>query len=281
MINATGSTGEAIVRIALVQQHAGPDREDNIRRGVEALRDAARQGARLVVYPELAFLRFFPQRRRSEQAAPQAETIPGPTTEQFSALARELGVVIVANLYERDGDKCYDSSPVIDADGSLRGVTRMIHIMEGPCYHEQDFYHPGDHGATVFDTAAGRLGVAICYDRHYPEYMRALALKGADLVVVPQAGAVDEWPPGVFEAELQVASFQNGYFAALTNRVGAEECLTFAGESYVTDPAGHVIARAPRGRDCILYADLDFDLLKGCPARRHFLADRRADIYPL
>ncbi len=101
----------------------------------------------------------------------------------------------------------------------------MIHITEYHCFHEQGYYAPGDTGAPVYDTAAGRIGVAICYDRHYPEYMRALALEGAELVIVPQAGSVGEWPAGLYEAEMQVAAFQNGYFTALCNRVGPEECL--------------------------------------------------------
>jgi N-carbamoylputrescine amidase len=199
----------------------------------------------------------------------------------FCELARKHGIVIVLNLYEKDGDCTYDSSPVIDADGKLAGITRMIHIMEGPGFHETDFYDPGNLGAPVFQTSIGRLGVAICYDRHFPEYMRALGVKGADLVVVPQAGSVGEWPAGVFEAELQVAGFQNGYFAALANRVGAEESLTFAGESFVTDPFGRVIARAAAGEDCTLHAELDLSLLERCPARRHFMRDRRPGIYPL
>jgi beta-ureidopropionase len=269
------------MKIALIQQQATPDRESNLRRGIAALEEAAAHGSQLAVFPELAFLRFFPQRRRTEQPPPWTETIPGPTTEEFSRLARKLGIVVVLNLYEQDGDRTYDSSPVLDADGSLLGVTRMIHIIQGPCFHETDFYCPGDLGAPVYSTAAGRLGVAICYDRHYPEYMRALGVRGVEIVVVPQAGAIGEWPPGVFEAEMQVASFQNGYFSALSNRVGTEECLTFAGESFVTDPMGRVIARAPAGQDHILYADLDFSLLKQCAARRHFLPDRRPEIYPL
>lgn len=269
------------MKIALIQQHASEDRTENLSRGIRALREAAAGGASLVVYPELAFLRFFPQRKRLEQPAPWAETIPGPTTDRFAQLARELGVVVILNLYERDGDRAFDSSPVLDSDGTLLGVTRMVHIMEGECFHETDYYAPGDRGAPVYSTAVGRVGVAICYDRHYPEYMRALGLKGAQLGVVPQAGSVGEWPPGVFEAELQAASFQNGYFAALANRVGQEECLAFAGESFVTDPMGSVIARAPAGEDSILYADLDFALLEKCSARRHFLPDRRPEIYPL
>ena len=267
------------MKIALVQQHASSDRENNTVRGVSALRQAAAAGAQLVVFPELSFLRFFPQRTRGSQALPWAETVPGPTTDLFSRLARELGVVVVINLYEQAGSEFYDSSPVLDADGTLLGVTRMVHIMNGPCFHETDFYDPGDCGATVFSTAAGRVGVAICYDRHYPEYMRALALNGADLVVVPQAGAVNEWPSGVFQAELQVAGFQNGYFTALANRVGQEEYLAFAGESFVADPFGRVIAQAPGGVDAILYADIDFSSLAECSARKHFLPDRRPEIY--
>lgn len=245
------------------------------------MKEAAAKGAKLVVFPELAFLRFFPQRKRSEQPAPYTETIPGPTTDRFTRLAKDLGVVVVLNLYEREGDRAYDSSPVIDSDGRLLGVTRMVHITDQPCFRETDFYRPGDHGAPVFEASVGRIGVAICYDRHFPEYMRALALKGAQVVAVPQAGAVGEWPPGMFEAELQMASFQNGYFTALANRVGQEECVTFAGESFITDPMGQIVAQAPRGEEHILYADLDFGLLESCPARRHFLQDRRPDIYPL
>ena len=101
----------------------------------------------------------------------------------------------------------------------------MVHITDYACFHEQGYYTPGDTGAPVYDTRVGRIGVAICYDRHYPEYMRALALAGAELVVVPQAGAVGEWPEGLYEAEMRVAAFQNGYFTALCNRVGKEERL--------------------------------------------------------
>ena len=164
--------------------------------------------------------------------------MPGPITEAFQAKAAERGVVIVLNLFERDGARTFDSSPVIDADGRLLGCTRMIHITEYDCYHEQGYYTPGDTGAPVYDTAVGKLGVAICYNRHFPEYMRALAVGGAEIVVVPQAGSVGEWPDGLYEAEMRVAAFQNGYFTALCNRVGQEECLTFGGESFVCAPNG-------------------------------------------
>ncbi len=267
-------------RIALVQQRAGTDRRDNLARGLDALSRAAREGARLVAYAELAFEPFWPQRRAGDDVARLAETVPGPVTEAFCRRARELGVAVVLNLFERDGDRTFDCSPVIDADGTLLGRTRMVHITDYEGFHEQGYYAPGDQGPGVFETAVGRVGVAICYDRHYPEYMRALALRGAELVVVPQAGTVGEWPDGLYEAELRVAAFQNGYFTALCNRVGEEDRLTFAGESFVCAPDGRLVARAAAGEDELLFADLDLGEVERSHARQLFLRDRRPSLYP-
>lgn len=267
------------MRIALVQQHATADRAENLARGLEAARRAAAGGAQVICFAELAFEPFHPQERASGDVARLAEEVPGPTTEAFAVLAAEKKVVCVLNLFERDGDHTYDASPVIDAGGVLLGKARMVHVPDYACFHERDYYTPGDCGAPVFETAVGRLGVAICYDRHYPEYMRALAVAGAEVVIVPQAGAVDEWPAGLYEAELRVAAFQNGYFTALCNRVGREAALTFAGESFVCDPTGRVIARAVQGADEILFADLDLAVITQAPARRLFLPDRRPELY--
>ena len=268
------------MRIALVQQRAGQDKAVNVERGLVALERAAEAGGELVCFAELAIEPFYPQNPAQNGYADFAEPVPGPITDAFSRRARELGVVVILNLFERHGDRCFDCSPVIDADGTLLGRTRMAHITDFACFHEKGYYAPGDTGAPVFDTNAGRVGVAICYDRHYPEYMRALALGGAELVVVPQAGAVGEWPEGMYEAELQVAAFQNGYFAALCNRVGEEERVTFAGESFVCAPDGRVIARAPGGEDHLLLADVDLGEVERSAARRLFLADRRPELYP-
>ena len=267
------------MRIALIQQHATRDKHNNVARGLEALEAAARNGAQLACYSELAFEWFYPQRPADRDFRDLAEPLDGPTVKAFQQKAKELGIVTVINLYEREGEHTYDSSPVIDADGALLGVTRMIHITDYPCFHEQGYYVPGDTGAPVYRTRAGIIGVAICYDRHYPEYMRALALAGAEVVFVPQAGAVDEWPEGLYEAEVRVAAFQNGYFLALCNRVGPEECLTFGGESFVCSPDGRVIARAARLASTILYADLDLREVPQSHARRLFLQHRRPELY--
>jgi beta-ureidopropionase len=256
------------VRVALVQQRAGADRDANRRRGLEALGRAAANGARIVCFAEL-----------SDDAFGLAEPVPGPTTDLFCRAAAELEVVTVLNLFERAGDRTFDCSPIIDADGRLLGRTRMIHITDYPCFHEQGYYTPGDLGAPVFETRHGRIGVAICYDRHYPEYMRALALGGAEIVLVPQAGAVGEWPDGLFEAEMRVASFQNGYFTALCNRVGPEKCVEFAGESFVCDPSGRVVARAGSGTEEILYSDIRRGEVGRSHARQLFFRDRRPGLY--
>lgn len=267
------------MRIAMVQQHAGAEKAENVARGLRAMEEAARGGAQLVAFAELAFEPFYPQRPADAASLARAESVPGPLTEAFAAKARELGLVCVLNLFERDGRRTFDCSPVIDADGALLGRTRMVHITEYACFHEQGYYTPGDTGAPVYRTKAGAVGVAICYDRHYPEYMRALAIAGADLVVVPQAGSVGEWPEGLYEAEMRVAAFQNGYHVALCNRVGHEERLAFAGESFVCGPDGRVIARAAQGRDEILFAEVDLAQNERSHARQLFLRHRRPELY--
>jgi predicted amidohydrolase len=268
------------MRVALAQMHPGPNLEDNRRRAVQFMEQASADGAELIVFPELALYPFFPQDPDDETAAELAEPIPGPTTKILADAARRLSLVTVFNLYESDGaGRCFDSSPVIDVDGTLLGVTRMVHITDFDCFHERAYYHPGDRGAPVYATRAGRVGVAICYDRHYPEYMRALGVQGAEIVVIPQAGAIDEWPEGLVEAEVRTAAFQNGFFVALCNRVGAEPRLTFAGESFVAGPDGAILGRAPRGEEALLVVDCDLGACPRSTARRLFWPDRRPELY--
>lgn len=267
------------MKLALIQQRATEDLEDNRRRGLAAADEAAAHGATVLCYAELAFEPFYPQRHATGDVAELAEPIPGPLTEAFTAKAKDLGVVVVLNMFEREGQRTFDTSPVIDADGALLGRTRMVHITDYEHFHESEYYHPGDCGAAVYETAMGKLGVAICYDRHFPEYTRALALGGADVILVPQAGAVNEWPDGLFEAEMRVTAFHNGCYVGLCNRVGKEPNLEFAGESFVCDPFGQVVARAGQGTDEILYAELDLALNAEAPARKLFLPDRRPELY--
>ena len=268
------------MRVAMAQVQPGPDKGENLARALGLMGNAAGSGAELIIFPELALHPFFPQYATDSTAAQLAEPIPGPTTNALAETAKALSLATVFNLYEVDDrGHHFDSSPVIDADGTLLGTTRMVHITNSPCFHEQAYYHPGDRGAPVYETQVGRVGVAICYDRHYPEYMRALGVQGAEIVAIPQAGAVDEWPEDLFEAEVRTAAFQNGYFAALCNRVGREEHLTFAGDSFVVDPEGTVIVRAARGEEELLLADCDLSNCSRSTARRLFWRDWRPELY--
>jgi N-carbamoylputrescine amidase len=265
----------------LAQFRTVPDRAANLQTALSMMDKASEAGADLIAFAELALDRFFPQAPRQNETSLAAEPIPGPTADAVARKAAELKLVTVFNMYECDpqSGNCYDSSPVFDADGSLLGVTRMVHITDYACFHERDYYAPGDRGAPIYHTAVGTVGVAICYDRHYPEYMRALGVAGAELVVIPQAGAVGEWPEGLYEAEVRTAAFQNGYFAALCNRVGEEECLTFAGESFLVDPDGGMVAQAARGTDELLIVDVDLSRCAESHARKLFWRDRRPELY--
>jgi len=270
-----------LVKLALIQQHAVADKEDNLFRSIKAFENAAIKGAKIIAFPELSFTTFYPQKPASGSTLELSEPVPGPTTDVFCELAKKWHVVVVLNLFERIGDKTFDSSPVIDTDGTILGITRMVHIIEAPCFFEQGYYTPGDGKNLVFNTAVCKIGVCICYDRHFPEYMRILGLMGAELVIIPQAGAKDEWPAGLFECEMQVAGFQNGYFTALCNRVGQEENIYFEGKSFITSPDGRIISQAPKGEDFVLISEIDLDEIKNSHAKSHFIADRRPDLYSL
>ncbi len=267
------------MKIALIQQKASEDRVANYKKAIDSIEKAAMQGAKIICFAELAFVPFYPQEPANDSVIALAETIPGPTTDLFCTIAKKYGIILILNLFERDGDKTFDSSPVIDADGTILGITRMIHITEYEYFHEQGYYAPGDRGAPVYKTKYGNIGVAICYDRHFPEYMRALGLNGAEIVFVPQAGAVGEWPEGLYESEMRVAAFQNGYFIGLCNRVGKETYLNFAGESFVCNPMGNIIAQAQKGTEEVLFCDINLEQVKKSHAQQLFFKHRRPELY--
>lgn len=267
------------MRISLIQQFCTTDREENLKNGLAAATKAADQGAQVICFAELCFEPFYPQIPATPSSLQSAQPVPGPITDQFSEIAIKKDIVIVLNIFEKEGNKTYDTSPVIDTTGKILGKTRMVHVPDYPGFHERQYYHLGNLGTPVYETKYGKIGVAICYDRHYPEYMRALALKGAQVVLVPQAGTVGEWPAGLYEAEMRIAAFQNGFFIGLCNRVGKEPHLHFAGESFFCDPYGKVTTRAKKQKSDILIYDCNLDLIEKCPAKKLFLPDRRPELY--
>jgi N-carbamoylputrescine amidase len=191
---------------------------------------------------------------------------------------RRNRVVCIPNLYLSEENARFDASPVRDADGSLLGITKMVHIVQAPCFYERDYYDASDAGWKVFDTAAGKIGVVICFDRHDPESFRACLLQGAEIVIVPTANHERE-DLELFECEVRVAAMQNNVYVAMCNRVGREGDLVFAGRSLVADPQGTILARAD-DRERLLYADLNFEEILKSRERRPFHALRRPQFYP-
>jgi N-carbamoylputrescine amidase len=225
--------------------------------------------------------RFFPQYRAEKGYFDWGEPVPGPLTGRFQERAARLGLATVINLFERAAPgRYYDCSPVFDLQGRFLGKQRMTHILEGPGYNERYYYWPGDSGYPVFDIGPTHIGVAICYDRHFPELMRALALNGAELVVVPTAtAALEAQFRAVWEIEMQAAAVANGLFVAVVNRAGVDDTLTFFGGSFAVDPYGRVLARAPEDNVALLLVDLDLDLVEQARRDMPFLRDRRPDSY--
>lgn len=266
------------LKIGLAQVAAGEDVDANVEAGLGWVDRAAEAGCDLVVFPEMAFHPFFPQHRAEPRYFDWAEPVPGPITEKFQERASRHGVVVVPNLFELAGPgRHYDASPVIDADGSLLGVARMIHIAEEPGFNERYYYWPGDTGFEVWPTAAGPVGMAICYDRHFPEQLRGLTIGGAELILSPFAGTTGD-PFDGYELEMQGAAFSNGVFIACCNRVGEEELLTFRGRSFVVDPDGRVVARAGEDEE-LLVVELDPEAVARSRKTRPFLRDRRPELY--
>ncbi|MBI4553603.1 MAG: carbon-nitrogen hydrolase family protein [Candidatus Latescibacteria bacterium] len=267
------------MRIALAQFTAESTRQDSVEKAFGMMEQAAQDGADVICFPEMAFDVFFPQFRADRQYFALAEPIPGPLVEQFQAKARALGLVTVINLFERAAPgEYYDCSPVIDADGRLLGKSRMMHIAELPRYNEKYYYWEGNTGYPVSLTRAGRIGIAICYDRHYPEHVRALALQGAQVMLVPTATSLPELG-AIWELEMQAAAVANQMFIGVANRIGREGDLTFFGSSFAVNPKGEVIGRASNDREEILCVDCDLRLIEEMRQRLPFLRDRRPETY--
>ncbi len=266
------------VRIGLAQVAASDDISKNIERGLDWVDKAAEAGCRLCVFPEMAFHPFFPQHRGERRFFAWAEPIPGPITELFQERAAKHGIVVIPNIFELAGPgRHYDASPIIDADGGLVGVSRMTHIAEEPGFNERYYYWPGDSEFDVHATAAGPIGIAICYDRHFPEQMRALTIAGADIILSPFAGTTAD-PFDGYEIEMRGSAFSNALFIACCNRVGEEAKVAFAGRSFVVDPAGDVIARAGEEEE-LLVVDIDRERVAEMRQKRPFLRDRRPELY--
>jgi N-carbamoylputrescine amidase len=283
------------VRLGLVQQQVGPDPAANLEHTIAGIRDAAAQGAQLVCLQELHNWYYFCQREDHEFFT-LAEAIPGPSTERLGAVARELGVVIIASLFERRAQGLYhNTAAIIDADGSYLGKYRKMHIPDDPQYFEKFYFTPGDLGFRAWDTRVGKLGVLICWDQWYPEAARLTAMHGAEILIYPTAIG---WLPAekaeygarqqdAWETMQRGHAIANACYVVAVNRVGHEILpgsepghpgIEFWGGSFVADPHGRVIVKGGHEEQVLL---ADCDLAQVDTVRTHwpFLRDRRIDAY--
>jgi N-carbamoylputrescine amidase len=270
------------LRAALFQAEWTGDHDSMIEKHVDAARRAADEGARVCCFQEIFATPYFCQ-VQEEKHFRSAEPVPnGPTVQRMIAVARDSGLVLVAPVFEKEDDGLfYNTAAVIDADGTYLGKYRKTHIPNLPGFWEKYYFRPGNLGYPVFDTAVGRIGVYICYDRHFPEGWRALALHGARLVFNPSATSRG-LSNHLWRLEQPAAAVANGFFVGAINRVGREPYgdNDFYGSSYFADPRGQLVGET--GSDTaeeLVVRDLDLDMVEDVRTTWAFFRDRRPDAY--
>jgi N-carbamoylputrescine amidase len=277
--------------IGLIQLRCSPDPKDNLNRSIAAIRDAASRGAQIVCLQELFRTQYF-CREENHDCFDLAESIPGPTTDALGKVAAELGVVIVASLFERRAAGLYhNTAAVLDADGRLAGIYRKMHIPDDPLYYEKFYFTPGDLGVPSFDTRHARIATQICWDQWYPEGARLASLRGASILFYPTAIG---WHPSekaqhgtaqldAWRTIQRAHAIANGIFVAAVNRVGfegpADSGIEFWGNSFVVDPFGQVIAQASADKEETLIVECDPRRMEEVRRNWPFLRDRRTDAY--
>ncbi|HET7386204.1 MAG TPA: nitrilase-related carbon-nitrogen hydrolase [Arthrobacter sp.] len=271
----------SVVRAALVQAEWTGNKESMIKAHEQYVRDAKEQGAQVICFQELFYGPYFCQ-VQDPQFYEYAESVPGPTVERFQALARELSMVMVLPVYEQEQPGfLYNTAAVVDADGSYLGKFRKQHIPNLPGFWEKFYFRPGNGGYPVFDTAVGKVGVYICYDRHFPEGWRALGLNGAQIVFNPSATS-RSLSQYLWDIEQPAAAVANEYYVGAINRVGVEDLgdNDFYGETYFVDPRGQYVGdKADTHKPEVVVRDLDMELLAEVRNRWAFYRDRRPDAY--
>ncbi|HEY7226411.1 MAG TPA: nitrilase-related carbon-nitrogen hydrolase [Micromonosporaceae bacterium] len=271
-----------VIRAALVQTSWTGDKESMIKAHEEYTRKAAAAGAKVICFQELFYGPYFCQ-VQDPKYYEYAESVPGPTVERFSALAAQLGMVMVLPVYEQEQPGVlYNTAAVVDADGTYLGKFRKTHIPQVKGFWEKFYFRPGNLGYPVFDTAVGKVGVYICYDRHFPEGWRALGLAGAQVVFNPSATSRG-LSAYLWKLEQPAAAVANEYFIGAINRVGIESEIgddDFYGTSYFVDPEGKFVGEVGDAHEPeLIVRDLDLALLEEVRQRWAFYRDRRPDQY--
>jgi len=282
------------LKVGIVQQACSEDREANILKSIKGIRDCAAQGAQLVVLQELHTGVYFCQVEDTARFD-MAETIPGPSTATFSAVAKELGIVLVTSLFEkRAPGLCHNTAVVFEKDGSIAGTYRKMHIPDDPAYYEKFYFTPGDTGFLPIATSVGKLGVLVCWDQWYPEAARLMALAGAELLLYPtaigwessDAQAEKDRQFGAWQTIQRGHAVANGLPVIAVNRTGFEPDwsgvtggIQFWGQSFVAGPQGEIIYQAPENEEVAIVIEIDRQRTEDVRRIWPFFRDRRIDAY--
>jgi N-carbamoylputrescine amidase len=275
------------VSLGLIQMSCSEQPEDNLAKAIERITRAAQQGAQIVCLQELFRSRYFCQSEDTDRFR-LAEPIPGPTTEVLSHLAARNTIVLIASLFEKRAEGLFhNTAVVIDADGTLVGKYRKMHIPDDPLYYEKFYFTPGDLGFQTFQTRYARIGVLVCWDQWFPEGARLAALSGAQILFYPTAIGwhLAEKPQArqaqheAWEIVQRGHAVANGVYVAAVNRVGTEDGLQFWGASFISDPFGRLLARASQEAEETLIASCELGKIDTVRQHWPFLRDRRIDAY--
>jgi len=285
------ATSKALVKVGLIQRACSADPGANLKQTLAAATRAAKQGAQIICTQELFRSQYFCQ-SEDHQHFRLAEPVPGPTTQAFQKLAKDNQVVVIASLFEKRAPGLYhNTAAIIDADGSLLGLYRKMHIPDDPLYYEKFYFTPGDLGFRAWTTRYGRIGVLICWDQWYPEAARLTALAGAEILFYPTAIG---WHPSekaeqgrqqhaAWETVQRSHAIANGCYVAAPNRVGHEklvgEGIEFWGQSFVAGPSGELLAKASPDKEETLVVPLDLSKVEETRTHWPFFRDRRIDAY--
>jgi N-carbamoylputrescine amidase len=236
---------------------------------------AAEKGATVICYPELFLSSWFPREENKQHFSLAVNTLGG-TLGRFQKASQSSGTILIVPFFESLNGTYYNSAAVYDA-GRLLGVYRKIHVPDLPLYRERFYFSPGDSGLPVFDTSQGKIGVQICWDNLFPEGARALALKGAELILAPTAAALNNHRH--WETAISANAFANNIFIFRVNRVGKEEDISFYGRSFCVDPWGELVSELAGGKEAIVLADIDLEERKAAAETWGFLKHRRPGEY--
>jgi predicted amidohydrolase len=272
-----------VQKIAAVQMGFDPKgREATITKALRFVEEAASQGANLVVLPEVFNMRYDSVVGQYDaKTYDLAESIPGPTIDRVSAKAKELGVYVVAPIFERAmAGEYYDSAALIGPKGELMGRYRKTHIPGYGKWLERIYFRPGSEYPT-FETSLGRVGILICWDRHFPENWRRLTMRGAEIIVVP--AAIPRWHTETVEYVTRTRALENGIFAVMANRPGREDSandsVEYTGSSIIVGPAGDILAKAGLDEECVITAEVDRSLIEKVRQENSFLRDLRTELF--